>query len=112
MRWKLMVIASLLATLVGAGANLTIAYLVFGPTWRATMPAIAAAAGLVLPLAATIFASIFVYRHTARRRTLQAWATALLSLLLTLAVIAAGAFILTGRLPVTIPTPEPPSHGM
>jgi uncharacterized membrane-anchored protein len=40
----------------------------------------------LLPIATIIFASIFVYRHTARRRKLQAFLTVVLATLLTLAL--------------------------
>jgi small-conductance mechanosensitive channel len=51
---------------------------------------------LVLPIAAIVFASVFVYRHTARRRTLQAFMTAVLATLLTLGLFVV-ATILSAR---------------
>ncbi|HEX8116857.1 MAG TPA: hypothetical protein VF521_06265, partial [Pyrinomonadaceae bacterium] len=48
----------------------------------------AAALSLLLPLAAIVYAAVFVYRHTARRRQVQAAATALLASILTLAALA------------------------
>ena len=86
MRWKLLVIASLAAVLAGAGGGTGLLYLLTGeatPTDRAGWLGLAA---LLLPLAAITYATVFVYRRTARRRKLQAAATALVSLALTLAI--------------------------
>ena len=99
MRWKLVIIVSLLAALVGTGASLAAAHWLFGATARFAVPDLAtpdlaALSVLLLPLAAVTFASIFVYRHTSRRRPLQAMATALLAIILTLAAfVAAAAFL-------------------
>ncbi len=89
MRWKLLIIASVLAALVGAGASLAALRYGFG---RGVFNGWAAASTLLLPLAATTYASIFVYRRTSRRRALQAAATAMLSLMLTLAALVAASF--------------------
>ncbi len=87
MRWKLLVITSLLSALAGAGSCLAATHFLFGaPASRVASPDWASASTFILPLAATTYASIFVYRRTSRRRALQAAATAILSLLLTLTV--------------------------
>ena len=106
MRWKLLIAASLLAAAAGAGSCYAAArYLppALGPGSRGWV----AALSLLVPLGATAFAAVFVYRHTARRRTLQAAATALLASLLTLTALTLGS-VLSGR-----PEPEffpmPPS---
>lgn len=91
MRWKLLIIASVLAALVGAGAGVAALRLGLGGG-RGVFSDWAAASTLLLPLAATAYASIFVYRRTSRRRALQAAATALLSLLLTLTAVVAVSF--------------------
>jgi cytochrome bd-type quinol oxidase subunit 2 len=49
-------------------------------------PGLVASTIYLLPVLTTLLASIFVYRHTARRRKLQAALTALISLLLSLAL--------------------------
>lgn len=91
MRWKLLLAASVLAAAVGAGLSLCLAYWLLGSTRRITArPDGAVLATLLFPVAAVAFASLFVYRHTARRRSLQAMATALLTASLTLAAILAG----------------------
>ena len=88
MRWKLLIAASLLAAAVGAGVCYAAAYFLLPP--GAGAPAWAAAL-LLAPLGAVTYAAVFVYRHTARRRGLQAAAAALLASALTLAALALGA---------------------
>ena len=91
MRWKLLIIAAVLAALAGAGASLAALRFAFGGS-RAVFSDWAVASTLLLPLAATTYASVFVYRRTSRRRALQAAATAMLSLALTLAAFVAVSF--------------------
>jgi len=59
-------------------------------------PGLLVTSTLLLPIATIAFASFFVYRHTARRRKLQAFLTAIIAILLTLGFFI-GASILTGR---------------
>jgi hypothetical protein len=87
LRLKLLIVASLLAAVVGAGSCFAVAFFLLAPTKNVAPPLWAAAASLIVPLAATVYATIFVYRHTSRRRVLQAAATALLALLLTLTAL-------------------------
>ena len=93
MRWKLLIAASLAAALVGAGACLLLARFLVGAGPEAAATG-AAWAALLPPLGAVAAASVFVYRHTARRRTLQALATALLASILTLTALAAASVAL------------------
>jgi uncharacterized BrkB/YihY/UPF0761 family membrane protein len=94
LRWKLLIITSLVAALVNAGGIRTLAY------WRrgdATMPSAVppgTLAGLAIILLVTTLAFIFVYRHTARRRKLQASLTALFAVVLTLAALFASSMFL------------------
>jgi hypothetical protein len=99
LRWKLLIAASLLAAAAGAGACYAAARLVL-PRLGEGSRGWAAALSLLVPVGATAFAAVFVYRHTARRRALQAAATALLASLLTLAALTLGP-ALAGR-----PEPE------
>jgi hypothetical protein len=86
MRWKLLLVAPLLAATAAAGALLLFARLT--QTSHGGSPL--ALAFVLLPLlAAAAGAGIFVYRHTARRRLLQAAASGLLSLALSYAAFAA-----------------------
>jgi hypothetical protein len=98
LRWKLLIVASLLASVVGTGACALLVRLLAAPGGGA-QPAWAAAAALAAPVACVVYAGIFVYRHTARRRTLQAAATALLASALTLAALLVGSLLTQGRAP-------------
>ena len=104
MRWKLLIVTSSLASLVGASASLGLAYGLLGAVERLRAPQDAAAlALLVLPLGVITAASIFVYRHTARLRPLQAALAAVLSAALTLGLFIAGTFLLPERTQQTPP---------
>ena len=110
MRWKLVIAASLLAAAAGAGALYAAWYFLLAPWGGREAPLWAAALSLFAPLGAIIFATVFVYRHTARRRQLQAAATALLASLLTLAALALVP-VLTGR-PGPELLPSPPTRNI
>jgi purine-cytosine permease-like protein len=110
MRWKLLLIASLLATLLGAGATLGIVIGVSGSPGRFTTPDLAALGALIIPVATITFASIFVYRHTARRRRLQAMATALLATILTLTLLILSSMLFSKPAPAEAP-PVPRRNG-
>jgi hypothetical protein len=83
MRLKLVFAASVLAALAGAGSCIALVLGVFSVK-ALSSPGLLVASTLVLPIAAITFAAIFVYRHTARRRKLQALLTAIVATLLTL----------------------------
>jgi predicted membrane-bound spermidine synthase len=106
LRWKLLTFASLVAALVGAGACFAAARFLLAPR-NPALSGWVAAATLIVPVAATALASVFVYRHTARRRTLQAAATALLAALLTLAALLVGSVIARRATPELLPAPSP-----
>lgn len=107
MRLKLVLAASVLAAVVGAGICIALVLGVF--TVKAlSNPGLLVTSTLLLPIATIAFASIFVYRHTARRRKLQALLTAILAILLTLAFFIA-ASIFSGRYNPMEPRP-PADH--
>ncbi|HEX5709058.1 MAG TPA: hypothetical protein VFX96_17285 [Pyrinomonadaceae bacterium] len=107
MRWKLLIISALLSTLVGAGACLAVVHYGLGATDRLDSPDGWVAAAFLLPLAAVTYASIFVYRRTARRRALQAVLVALVSLALILgALVAVSAWAARRRAVPLAPSPE------
>lgn len=110
MRWKLLLITSLLAAGAGAGASLWIARaLGLDRSGGLNHSPLAVAAALLFPIASTVFAGIFVYRHTPRRRALQAMATALFAALLTLAaLVAAAVFLSNPSNSEPRPAPTPP----
>ena len=103
MRLKLVIAASVLAAVVGAGICIALVLGVFSVKTLSN-PGLLATSTLVLPIATIAFASIFVYRHTARRRKLQAFLTAMIAIILTLTFLIA-ASILTGRYSPLEPRP-------
>jgi uncharacterized membrane protein len=107
MRLKLVIIAALLAAVAGAGSSIA---LVLGVLAAKSLsnPGLLAASTFLLPIAAIAFASVFVYRHTARRRRLQAFLTALLATLLTLSIFMLTS-VLTSRTGPTEPL-QPAPH--
>jgi branched-subunit amino acid ABC-type transport system permease component len=104
MRLKLVIIASLLAAITGAGATIAVVLALFSSLRPIFSPDLIVMAAFLLPSASSLAASIFVYRHTARRRKLQAFLTAILSILLSLATLVI-ASIVTARLTPTNPPP-------
>jgi len=105
MRLKLVLAASLLAAIGGAGSCIALVLGVFSEK-ALSSPNLLVTSTLLLPIATITFASIFVYRHTARRRRLQGFLTAILAILLTLGFFA-GAVILTARRDSTLSPPVP-----
>jgi uncharacterized membrane protein len=95
MRLKLVIAASVLAAVVGAGSCIALVLGVFSAQ-ALSKPGLLAASTILLPIATIVIASIFVYRHTARRRKLQAFLTAILATLLTLSIFVL-ASVLTSR---------------
>ena len=85
MRWKILIITSLVAALISAGGMHALLY------WmNASLSHLSEQPYLltgIIPLAVATLAGFFVYRHTARRRKLQAALTALISIILTVAAI-------------------------
>jgi hypothetical protein len=97
-RWKLVVITSLVAVVTGLGLGLGLTLLVLRLSGRFNFfhPLVVIAS--LMPLAAAITAGVFVYRHTARRRKLQAFLTIALSMLIQLAVLLGVPFYLDRNL--------------
>ncbi|HEY9285726.1 MAG TPA: hypothetical protein VIP46_19910 [Pyrinomonadaceae bacterium] len=97
MRWKLLVIASLLAALVGACVFFVALPSLTSVPMRETLLDI-----LTSPLSPLLYAAppaaaaaVFVYRHTPRRRKLQAAVTVLLSLCLAFALVQVVGYFIT-----------------
>jgi hypothetical protein len=107
LRWKLLIATSLLAAAASAGVCFAVAHYLLAPATRLSAPGWVAALTLVVPLGAITYASIFVYRHTARRRAIQAAATALLSILLTLTALTL--YSILARRPAREFFPAPPT---
>ncbi len=109
MRLKLVLIASLIASVAGAGTAIAVTLAAFASLKPLSTPGVLAFSTYLLPLLTTLLASIFVYRHTARRRKLQAVLTALVTLLLSLSIFML-ASILTARLEPVQPQPGLPHN--
>ncbi len=88
MRWKLLIITSLVAAIGGAGGSMALLRFVSCCGLLKPIPLFIIVE--LLPLATATGVYIFVYRHTARRRKLQAILTVLLSLILIHAALFAG----------------------
>jgi NADH:ubiquinone oxidoreductase subunit H len=96
MRLKLVFIASSLAAIAGAGSCIALVLGVFSRQ-ALSNPGLLVISTFLLPLAAIVFASFFVYRHTARRRRLQAFLTLVLATLLTVALLIVTSIVTTRR---------------
>jgi uncharacterized BrkB/YihY/UPF0761 family membrane protein len=109
MRLRLVLIISSLAALIGAGASIAIILGVSSSLRSLRAPGPLILSTFVLPIAAVFLGSFFIYRHTARRRKLQAFLTALLATFLSLCLFLL-ASILTARYePIQPPQPVGPS---
>ncbi|MDT5296060.1 MAG: hypothetical protein QOJ76_2940 [Acidobacteriota bacterium] len=105
LRLKLLIIASLLASAAGATASFALTHFLLAPVNGVSPFGWTVALTLLAPLGAVIYAAVFVYRHTARRRATQAAATALLATLLTLTALALGSVLDRRHPPEVIPAP-------
>ena len=92
MRWKLLVLVSVVAALLALGLWSALAIALFGSARVLAQNDWLLLCSLLIPLGVTIYAGVFVYRHTAKRRKLQALITMVFVLLLTAAsyLIASG----------------------
>jgi hypothetical protein len=100
MRLKLVLISSLIAAIVGAGSAVAIILFVFSSLGPITAPGLLVVSTYLLPMLATLLASSFVYRHTARRRKLQAVLTAMITLLLSISVFMLASIMTARRAPL------------
>lgn len=106
MRLKLVFLASLIAAFAGAGSAIAIIISVFSSLKPISTPGLLVLSTLLLPALTVLLASAFVYRHTARRRRLQAALTTLIALLMTIALFVL-ASIYTSRRQTLPPQPGP-----
>ena len=105
MRLKLVFISSVVAAALGTGSSIAIILYVSSSLKPITAPGLFVLATFLLPAGATLLATIFVYRHTARRRKLQAALTVIISLILTIAFFVTGS-IVTSRTNPVLPQPD------
>lgn len=106
LRWKLLIVASLIAAFVGAGTCFAARFFLLDPAGSVSSTGWIAAATLLVPLASTVYTGVFVYRHTARRRVLQVVLAVLLVALLTLSALLLGSILLGRRTPDLLPAPQ------
>jgi len=103
MRWKLVIIVSLIVAIVAYCLwELTIAF-IFGGTRPAQSHDRVLLASALIPLVLICFAGVFVYRHTARKRKTQALISSALTLLLTVSAYFAGTALFPQRLRIPQP---------
>ncbi len=107
MRPKLVFLASLIAAVVGAGCAIAVILVLFSSLAPLTKPGSVVLSTFLLPIVATFAASFFVYRHTARRRKLQAALTAIISLILILAIFLLASIVTSRNRPIQ---PQPVFH--
>jgi hypothetical protein len=82
MRWKLLVMTSVVASLVGGALWSALVAVLFGPAAVLARRDWLLPLSLVVPLGIAAFAGYFVYRHTSRRRKTQAVITVIGALFL------------------------------
>ena len=97
MRWKLLIITSLVAALINAGAMHAFVYWMNAYLRPLSEQPYLLTGLMIIPLSVATLASIFVYRHTARRRKLHATLTAFISIILTIAALLIIAQLLPKR---------------
>src|SRR5687768_13802832 len=106
MRWKLLILASLIAAIAGVGLAFAVILVGYGSLRDLAVHNLPFRLTLTIPLVMVAVAGFFVYRHTARRRKLQTTLAVLLTFLLTLAALALGS-VLTPRLYIPLmPAPQ------
>ena len=82
MRWKFLVLVSLVAAILGFGLWCALTIALFGSATELARHDWIFLSAYFLPSGFGIFAGFFVYRHTSRRRKTQAIVSAILALLL------------------------------
>ena len=107
MRLKLVLISSLLAAVAGAGSAIAIIVSVFSSLQAIATPGLLVVSTYLLPILTTLLASIFVYRHTARRRKLQAILTATIASILTITFFIIASIVMARTQPVQPPSKPP-----
>ena len=109
MRLKLVLISSLVAAIVGAGSAIAIILSVFSSLRPVTTPGLLVLSTCLLPILTILLSAIFVFRHTARRRKLQAILTVTIALLLTILLFIVASIVTARREPVQ-PHPGSPQN--
>jgi len=98
MRWRLLVLTSFAAAVVACGLWSAFAIALFGSAGQLARHDWFLLASAAVPLVFIVYAGIFAYRHTARRRKTQAMITAILALFLTIGFHLAASQLFPNRL--------------
>ena len=81
MRWKLLITTSAVAAFIGFALWCVVAIGFFGSATRLARNQAVLLASVLIPLVFAALAAFFAYRHTARRRKMQALVATLLTIL-------------------------------
>jgi len=111
MRLKLVLIASFLSAVVGAGASIALILWKFSSLKGLSAPDLLIASTFFLPIATVVAAVFFVYRHTARRRKTQALLTGILGVFLSLAILIVASLLTSRATPSQPPQVAPRNVG-
>jgi len=103
MRWKLLVIASFAAAVVACGLWSALAIGAFGTASKLASHGWLLLASAIVPLVVAVYAGVFVYRHTSRRRKTQAVVTVMLALFLTAGAYVAATQVFPDKLGIQPP---------
>jgi cytochrome bd-type quinol oxidase subunit 2 len=98
MRWKLLVIVSIAAALIACGLWSALVIGVYGTARAFARNDWLLLFSALIPLGIAVYAGVFVYRHTARRRKTQATFAVMLALILTLGIYLAASQVFPDRL--------------
>jgi cation transporter-like permease len=109
MRLKLVLITAFLAALTGAGTSIAIILGIFSSLRTLRTPGPLVLGTLLLPILTVLLAAFFVYRHTAKRRKLQAFLTAVLATFLSLCLFLVASILTARRESIEPPHPVGPS---
>jgi hypothetical protein len=101
MRWKLLLIIVVAATATGFGGWLAVTIGVFGKAAELVRQPLWFLLSLLIPIAMIVFSGLFLYRHTARRRKLQAALAAILVAILIVASYFVGSIVAPRRVTFT-----------
>ena len=102
MRWRLLVLTSFAAAVVACGLWSALAIALFGSAGQLARHDWFLLASAAVPLVFIVYAGIFAYRHTARRRKTQAMITAILALFLTVGFCLSASQLFPNRLAIPL----------
>ena len=102
MRWRLLVITSFAAAVVACGLWSTLAIALFGSAKELARHDWFLLASAALPVVFIVYAGVFAYRHTARRRKTQAMITAILALFLIVGISLSASQLFPNRLAIPL----------